>query len=241
MLKQLRRLGLVVLSLTLASAQETDSPPSQVVISAAASSFHEYSSGDSFDSILASHPDAQSGLIIRKTFDPVRHASVFPAPDYPNEHMSSLVGLSDAVMVGTPVHQWIYPTDGHQFTVSIYLVHVLDVAVEGSSKVVPGQDIYVARAGGSINYDGHLIRAVDPNFPAFDLNDRYIFFGKIVGPNLYKVDSEHSLKVVGRKVVETSTSNPHASFYRTQSVNSILTQALDASQHWSSVAKRSQP
>lgn len=187
-------LSFLVSASAFAFAQEIPPSPPSHVIAAAQAAFPEYGGGTTFDAILKSGGTLPDPIVIPKSFDPAPGGSVLGAPTYPSPHIASLVGRSDFVALGTPLKRWTYPIVGNSSSVSIYLVHLRSVTIQGKENLVAGRDIYIARAGGPFVYEGHNFRAIDPNFQLFHLNEPYLFFGSQVIPGLYKVDSDRALK-----------------------------------------------
>lgn len=208
-------------------------PPTEVV-AAAVRSFAEYDTGTSADAILAQGGSAGSSpdqpVVLTRSFDPGPGGGVFGAtkPTYPSAHITSLMSRSDFAGVGTPVANWSYPLPNHSFAVTVYLVNVNRVGVPGKEAISTGSTIYIAQAGGQFTINGRSFRAIDTNFQPFRLNEPYLFFGTMLGPHLFKVDSEQVLKTNGESVSEISLRHQYAGFYSSTSVETVLQEAIAA-------------
>jgi hypothetical protein len=220
---------LVALSLSrVCVAQEISPTLPPEVAKAAVTAFPEYDTGTTFDTILQSGTNFPDPIVITRSYDANAKAGVVNPPLYPSHHMKSLVMRSDFVGTGVPLKRWTLPLKENSFAVSVYLVHVTDVAVPGKEGIGSGSDIYIARPGGMVAYHGHNFRTIDPDFELFHLNEQYIFFASQIAPGLYKVDAPRTLKIEGTQVGETSKQHPLGMFYSSRTPDSIMNEARDA-------------
>lgn len=213
-----------------APLQNSQPPPPDNLVQVAEQAFHEYDAGNRFETYLHSGDNLPQTMVMPQTFNPTPTAGLFRNHNYPSAHILSIVGRTDFAGTGIPIAVWSYPTTGDSFVVSLYLVHITGVTLAGKGKIVTGQNIYIARVGGSVDYKGHTFTAVDPAFPVFRLNQEYIFFGKQLTLDLYKVDRDGALAVTEDGVVETATPPQHVGLYRGRGKESILSEALAADQ-----------
>jgi len=66
-------------------------------------------------------------------------------------------------------------TDDEQSIYSLFTIQILDAFV--SKRVLrPGENVVVAKAGGTVLIDGRSIRAEEANFPAFETGEEYVLF-----------------------------------------------------------------
>ncbi len=223
-------------------AQIPVNPPSEVV-SLASKVFKEYDSGHTLDQFAASaKPD--STILIRQTFDPRPGGEVFnpnsKASAYPLRHIRLLTATSDFIGTGIPVKRWSFITDDKEFLFSIYLVQVTEDVWSGADQIKQGSYMYVARAGGILNYQGYKVVAFDPEFQFFRLNDEYMFFGSRVAGSLFKVDSEHTLLLKDGLVSETCRDAHYADLFRGMTKNQLLSEAHTAAQFLKSTKRKPQ-
>ncbi len=209
--------------------QSIDQAPSQALIAKSQDSFHEYDSGTSIDYIVNTASGPGQTALLTQSFDPEHGGSLKSAStSYPNPHISRMVMDAGFVGTGTTIKRWSYPTAGNKFVMTIYLVHVISVAIGDGGSVKAGQDIYIVRAGGEIHYKGHPVVASDSNFDLFPIKTTYVFFGRKLASNLYKVDSNEALEDDDGLVHESNKRSAHASIYTGRSAASVLTEAFDA-------------
>jgi hypothetical protein len=182
-----------------------------------------------FDWLLSSGDKIPETVIMEQSFNPTVGGGMPRSKSYPSEHIENLVARSDFLGTGVPIERWSYPTASDHFTVTIYLVHISGVAFGGKEQIISGANIFIARAGGPVAYKGHTINAVDPDFPQFELNHEYIFFGKELCAGLYKVDSDQALLVKDDgTVIEMDSKTRHSAVFSGRDKNSILTEAIAA-------------
>ena len=194
-------------SATFCTAQSDVPPPSDMQINAAADRFHEYDYGYSIDDMIAALRPGSSNnsIVISKTYKSHSEGDVY-RPDKPARGLFSyLAEGSDDVVIGTPIKRWSYLTVGKKFVFSIYAVKLSRVLGATPRPMLAGDIIYIARAGGILEQDGRNIRGTDPDFHLLHLNEPYVFFGTMLYPDTYKIDSQHVFLLSGEQVLESST------------------------------------
>ena len=137
-----------------------------------------YSSGDSADNLVSNHLQFNAThnefVIVRHPDDEI---GVGHAPDGDELHeLKTLVYNADAIVLGIPRRRVSALTDSHQFIFSDYEVSVSQVYLDKRPSLSAGQQIVVTRPGGVTLLAGQAIRAIEPEFPLFHLNEQYIFF-----------------------------------------------------------------
>ncbi len=230
MLKKLLQLSVMTcasIPVCALAQQQAPSPPPNV-IAAAISAFEEYDQGTSFASILKSGSTLPKVVVIPQSHDPAPGGAALNAPLYPNPHIARLAAKSDMVIRGVPLARWTYPLEKRAFTVSIYLVRVDSRTIGHPTTVGEGSLIYVARAGGPVVFQGQEFRGIDPHFQLFHLNEPYVFFGRSLTGNLFKVDSDQVLKISGNQVSEASDRGTYKEYYAKRHVEDVLSEALTA-------------
>jgi hypothetical protein len=240
--KTLALLSIMLSQLSMSgTTPSVDQAPSPALIAAAQTAFPEYDLGPTLDYVISTTSEPKQSVSVTRSVDPSPGGGPSPtASKYPGAHIKRMVMDADFVGAATILNSWSYPTDKNGFIFTIYLVHVDAVAVGDGGGVKAGQDIYVTRAGGQIEYKGHPAVATDPYFDLFNLKTTYVFFGKRIGSSLYKVNSDGSLEEKDGLVKETNKRNPHSFQYRGRDAKSVLDEAFSAWQELPSSNTRSQ-
>jgi hypothetical protein len=104
----------------------------------------------------------------------VRHStsSAFPADS--SSQVQAEVANSDVIVIGTPIKARSLPIEDHTFAFTQYAIHIEKVVAGDKNSLLPGDTIIVSRGGGELTVDNVLIKAVEPAFSEFLLNQSYV-------------------------------------------------------------------
>jgi hypothetical protein len=100
-------------------------------------------------------------------------ASAFPAGSSPQVQVE--VANSDVIVIGTPIQARSLPIEDHTFAFTQYAVRVEKVISNDQNDLLPGNTTIVSRGGGELTVDDVLIKAIEPAFSEFLLNQSYVF------------------------------------------------------------------
>jgi len=111
----------------------------------------------------------------------------------------SEVANSDLIVMGTPLDARTLPIEDRSFLFTEYSVRVERVFSNDRHGILPGDTIVIARGGGQLTVQGFVVKAVEPAFDEFRLNQRYIFMLRAIpnsdayralGSGTFAVDNE---------------------------------------------------
>jgi hypothetical protein len=130
--------------------------------------------------------------------------SVFPPGSSPQ--VWGQVMNSDLTVIGTPVKARSLPTENRTFAFTEYEVRVEKVIAADQNRVLPGDTIIVSRGGGELTVDKVLIKAIEPAFSEFLLNQSYILMlHSIPKTTTYQALASGTYAVRDGEVSRTST------------------------------------
>ena len=179
MIRLLGRVSVIGLILTLWQSETVVANHiTDELMSKQAGQYLAYSSGSSADLLISNHLQFDGThneyVIVRHPDDEI---GVGHAPDGDKLHeLKTLVYNADAIVLGTPTRRVSALTDSHQFAFSDYEVKVNKVYLDKRPSLLVGQQIVVTRPGGVTVLAGQTVRAIEPEFQLFHLNEQYIFF-----------------------------------------------------------------
>lgn len=228
----------VALTSRIASSQEIPPSPPAAIISSASAAFAEYTNGTTYDTIIHSSDrpwdstmmggTPENPFVIKMNFNTSPGGEACCSRNsYPSRIVTRLVLTSDFAAIGEIVRQWSYPTSDQCFGITIYLVRLENVAVAGHEPLANGQWIYIVRAGGSFQYQGKYFQAVEGNFPSLQQQGHYLFFGKKIAENLYKVNAEQTLNVDGSSITDITPNHKNAEHFQRLGTDAILNEARE--------------
>ncbi len=112
-------------------------------------------------------------------------ASAFPAGSSPQIQVE--VANSDLIVIGTPIKARSLPIEDHTFAFTQYAVRVEKVVANDQNGLLPGDTIIVSRGGGELTVDNVLIKAIEPAFSEFLLNQSYVLMLRAIpGTTTYR-------------------------------------------------------
>ncbi|MGZ4828170.1 MAG: hypothetical protein ACXV7C_00775 [Candidatus Angelobacter sp.] len=132
------------------------------------------------------------------------HSGALPASSSP--HIQAEVANSDLIVIGVPLKARTLPIEDRTFAFTQYEVRVEKVISGGQSNVVPGDAIVVSRGGGDLTVDNVLVKAIEPAFSEFCLNQSYILMLRsIPGTTTYRALGSGTFAVRNGEVSSAST------------------------------------
>jgi hypothetical protein len=130
-------------------------------------------------------------------------ASAFPAGSSPQVQVE--VANSDLIVIGLPIKARSLPIEDHTFAFTQYAVRVQKVVANDQNGLVPGDTIIVSRGGGELQVDDVLIKAIEPAFNEFLLNQSYVFMLRsIPGTGTYRALGSGTFSVRNGEVASAS-------------------------------------
>lgn len=143
-----------------------------------ADQFRLYDSAQTIEDIVDQRinydPNTGSYLVLKHPTDEIDFGSGYTSDV---SHFAVLSANADAVVIGTPILRASRLTSSHTFIFSEYEVKVKEVLYDKQKESIePGQDIVVARVGGSLPVAGQRVNAIDPEFPPFRMNEVYVLY-----------------------------------------------------------------
>jgi len=141
---------------------------------------------------------------VEEKFQQHVHSATLPTNSTP--HIQAEVANSDLIVIGVPLKARTLPIEDHTFAFTQYEVRVEKVISGGQSNVVPGDVIVVSRGGGDLTVDNVLVKAIEPAFSEFSLNQSYILMLRsIPGTTSYRALGSGTFAVKNGEVSSAST------------------------------------
>jgi hypothetical protein len=130
-------------------------------------------------------------------------SSAFPAGSSPQVQVE--VANSDLIIIGTPIKARSLPIEDHTFAFTQYAVRVEKVVSNDQNGLLPGDTIIVSRGGGELTVDNVLIKAIEPAFSEFLLNQSYVLMLRsIPGTTSYRALASGTFAVRNGEVASAS-------------------------------------
>ncbi len=131
------------------------------------------------------------------------HSATLPAGGSP--HIQAEVANSDLIIVGVPVKARSLPIEDRTFAFTQYAVQIEKVISGDQRSVLPGDTIVVSRGGGEITIDRVLVKAIEPAFSEFLLNQSYILMLRAIpGTTTYRALGSGTFSVKNGEVASAS-------------------------------------
>ncbi len=131
-------------------------------------------------------------------------SSAFPAGSSPQVQVE--IANSDLIIIGTPIKARSLPIEDHTFAFTQYAVRVEKVVANDQNGLLPGDTIIVSRGGGELTVDNVLIKAIEPAFSEFLLNQSYVLMLRSVpGTTSYRALGSGTFAVRNGEVTRAST------------------------------------
>jgi hypothetical protein len=131
-------------------------------------------------------------------------SSAFPAGSSPQVQVE--VANSDLIIIGTPIKARSLPIEDRTFAFTQYAVRVEKVVANDQNGLLPGNTIIVSRGGGELTVDNVLIKAIEPAFSEFLLNQSYVLMLRSVpGTTSYRGLASGTFAVRNGEVFTAST------------------------------------
>jgi hypothetical protein len=130
-------------------------------------------------------------------------SSAFPAGSSPQVQVE--VANSDVIVIGTPIKGRSFPIEDRTFAFTQYAVRVEKVVANDKNGLLPGDTITVSRGGGELTVDNVLIKAIEPAFSEFLLNQSYVLMLRsIPGTTTYRALGSGTFSVRNGEVASAS-------------------------------------
>jgi hypothetical protein len=182
--------------------------PSQVtaeVLAADSVRFTEYTGSSIKGQIAAPENQNKPFILVSRTGTKEGPAGVGPGGSLRN-WLAAKAANSDVVVIVTLLNQHSALTADHSFVFSDYEARVDRVLNDKTGHVLPGGNIIVSRAGGEAEFNGHIIRAIDPEFKPFRPNETYLLcMYQNPGSGTFKAFAENSFLITGSRAVSAKT------------------------------------
>jgi len=122
------------------------------------------------------------------------------------------VANSDLIVMGEPISARTLPLNDRTFLFTQYTIRVSRILSDDARGLSPGDTIIVSMGGGNLVVDGVLIRATDPAFDQFRLNEPLIMMVKeFPGTGTYQAVAPWTFLVKDRLVTVASKVQPDGS------------------------------
>jgi hypothetical protein len=182
-------------------------PPSVItdqIMAMDGSNYPGFDGGFSVEELIAqrSHFDAVNDTYVLSYHPSEEHRQAGQATRDELLDFRELTYNCDAVIVGTPTLRRSALTASHHFVFSDYEVRI-DANLSDRKKMLEGANRLVAsRAGGETLVDGDKVRAIETEYPLFDLGEQYLFFLIRNPSGTYSVFPSGTFLVDGQSVKE---------------------------------------
>ncbi len=155
--------------------------------------YETYASPGSFEerihqAIETTGSKPQEIKIVKTTETPfVGHLPVSAYPPGSSPRIEVEVANCDLIIIGTPVKAHTLPIANRSFLFTEYAVRVEKVISGDQNHVLPEDTIIVSRGGGELMVNGVLVKAIEPAFSEFDLNQSYVLMLRAIpGTTTYR-------------------------------------------------------
>jgi hypothetical protein len=130
--------------------------------------------------------------------------SAWPAGSSPQ--VLAEVANSDVIIIGTPIKARPLPIEDHTFAFTQYAVRVEKVVAGDQNGLVPGDTIIVSRGGGELTINNVLIKAIEPAFSEFLLNQSYVLMLRSIPlTTTYRALGSGTFAIRNGKAISAST------------------------------------
>ena len=134
-----------------------------------------------------------------------QHAQSATLPVGSSPHIQAEVANSDLIIIGVPVKARSLPIDDRTFAFTQYAVRVEKVISGDQRSVLPGDTIVVSRGGGELTIDHVLVKAIEPAFSEFLLDQSYILMLRAIpGTTTYRALASGTFSVKNGEVASAS-------------------------------------
>lgn len=131
-------------------------------------------------------------------------ASAFPAGSSPQIQVE--VANSDLIIIGVPIKARSLPIEDHTFAFTQYAVRVERVVANDQNGLLRGDTIIVSRGGGELTVENVLIKAIEPAFSEFLLNQSYVLMLRTIpGTTTYRALGSGTFSVRNGEVSSASS------------------------------------
>jgi hypothetical protein len=180
-------------------------PPSVItdqIMAMDAANYPPFNGGLSVEEIIAqrSHFDTVNNTYVLAYHPNEEHREAGKATRDELLDLRELTYNCDAVIIGTPTLRRSALITSHHFVFSDYKVRV-DAILSDRKKMLEGAtNLIVSRAGGETVVDGNKVRAIETEYPLFDLGEQYVFFMIRFPSGTYSVFPSGTFLVSGQSV-----------------------------------------
>lgn len=204
---RLSRLAALIVAMGVGSMQNVSALPSNpapVTVQAQSQSsddldamlakfYQTYASPGSFEERIHQATEAtgskpQQIEIVKTTETPfVGHLPVSAYPPGSSPRIEVEVANCDLIVIGTPIKAQTLPIANRSFLFTEYAVKVEKVISGDQDHVLREDTIIVSRGGGELMVNGVLVKAIEPAFSEFDLNQSYVLMLRAIpGTTTYR-------------------------------------------------------
>lgn len=142
-----------------------------------------------------------------------------------SDRLVTSAAQADAVVIGTVSGKTSQLNEAETFVFTDYDVNVFEVLKNNSAAPVgPSGTVTVTRVGGTIQLEGHVVRAVDRTAKPLQVGEKYLLFLRYLpttGAYLAS-DGPSSFKLEGDKVVTLTEDPRYSDFQKGKGVSSFV-------------------